>query len=423
MSENSYLQPTKVSKFIYSPHFGLVGPRAEENNRKHVSCLFPELLTLIFSFLDLSDKGKVGQVCTSWRDAAYNKQVWKNVEAKLHLRHEVPSLIPSLVRRGIKKIQVLSLRKNKKSFSKESLSSFESINLSGCFKLTDANFRCFLNYGELLSLTSLNLSLCKQITDNTLTTVSIYLKNLEFLDIGGCSNITGSGIYSLSSSLKNLKHLNLRSLRYLTDECIESITGKGQLSISGLAQLEKLVLHDCQKISDSALLTISLGLKNLKCLNLNFCFNITAIGLSYIAKMTELQELYLRLCINVGDLGIGYLASGNMKLHTLDISFCEYVTDQSLAYISQGIFHLKSLGLSACAISDVGISYLVKTVTNLKVLYLGQCNKLTDKSLDVISKQLINLEVIDLYGCTKIKRKAVETLSSMPRLKQIKMDI
>uniref|UniRef100_A0A8C2JJV6 F-box domain-containing protein n=1 Tax=Cyprinus carpio TaxID=7962 RepID=A0A8C2JJV6_CYPCA len=39
----------------------------------HISCLFPEILAMIFSYLDVRDKGRVAQVCTAWRDASYHK--------------------------------------------------------------------------------------------------------------------------------------------------------------------------------------------------------------------------------------------------------------------------------------------------------------------------------------------------------------
>ena len=76
----------------------------------HVSCLYPELLTMIFQNLDVTDKGRVAQVCKSWRNSAYNKSVWKGVQAKLHLKkassRDSSTIFPSLVKRGIKRIQV-----------------------------------------------------------------------------------------------------------------------------------------------------------------------------------------------------------------------------------------------------------------------------------------------------------------------------
>lgn len=76
----------------------------------HVSCLYPELLTMIFQNLDVTEKGRVAQVCKTWRNSAYNKSVWRGIQAKLHLKRpsncREPSIFPSLVKRGIKRVQV-----------------------------------------------------------------------------------------------------------------------------------------------------------------------------------------------------------------------------------------------------------------------------------------------------------------------------
>lgn len=75
----------------------------------HVSALYPELLSMIFSYLDVPEKGRAAQVCHSWKDACYHKSVWRGVEAKLHLKKSSQNNIQvfnSLVKRGIKRIQV-----------------------------------------------------------------------------------------------------------------------------------------------------------------------------------------------------------------------------------------------------------------------------------------------------------------------------
>lgn len=73
----------------------------------HVSSLYPELLSMIFQYLDVQGKGRVAQVCTSWKEAAYLKSVWRGVQAKLHLKRRSNSdVFKSLVQRGITKIQV-----------------------------------------------------------------------------------------------------------------------------------------------------------------------------------------------------------------------------------------------------------------------------------------------------------------------------
>jgi len=73
----------------------------------NISCLFTEILVLIFCYLDVRSKGRAAQVCISWRNAAYERRVWRGVEAKLHMRSSSPQLFASLVRRGISRVQVM----------------------------------------------------------------------------------------------------------------------------------------------------------------------------------------------------------------------------------------------------------------------------------------------------------------------------
>jgi len=74
----------------------------------NISCLFTEILVIIFCYLDVRSKGRAAQVCSSWRNAAYERRVWCGVEANLHLRSSSPQLFAALVRRGINNVQVNS---------------------------------------------------------------------------------------------------------------------------------------------------------------------------------------------------------------------------------------------------------------------------------------------------------------------------
>src|SRR6218665_225707 len=389
---------------------------------RHISCLFPEILTMIFTFLDVRDKGRVGLVCIAWRDAAYNRLVWRGVEAKLHLRRSNPSLFPSLRRRGIKRVQILSLRRNLRDLIVDGIPTLESLSLSGCYNLTDSVLGNALSQ-ELPSLTTLNLSLCKQITDSTLSRIASNLKYLESLDVGGCSNVSDNGILLIACGLKKLKILNLRSLRGISNKAVEHMTGISTMSVQGMPHLERLSLQDCQQLSDNSLKHIGEKMSNLKVLNLSFCTTITDAGLRFLAKMPALQELNLRVCGNISDVGIGYLSAGNLRLTSLDVSFCERVTNQSLIHISQGMFHLKSLSLGSCPIADDGLRSLAEAISNLRSRDIGQCCRVTDHGLAIIAEHLKNLESVDLYGCTKVTNVGIERLKTMPKLTKINLRI
>jgi len=382
----------------------------------HISALYPEILAIIFSYLDTRDKGRVAQVCTSWRDAAYHKSVWRGVEAKLHLRRANPSLFSSLVKRGIKRVQVLSIRRSLRDVM-QGIPNLEALNLSGCYNIGDQSIS-FAFIQEAPHLTELNLSLCKQVTDNSLSRIAQNLKNLEVLELGGCCNVTNTGLVLIAWGLKKLKRLNLRSCWHISDQGIGHLAGLdlNQDSEGGNQSLEYLGLQDCQRLSDEALKHVSVGLTSLKSINLSFCVSITDSGLKHLAKMASLRELNLRSCDNISDIGMAYLAEGGSRISHLDVSFCDKIGDQALIHVSQGLFNLRSLSLSACQISDDGLAKIAKTLHDLETLNIGQCARITDKGLHAVADNLTRLKCIDLYGCTRITTAGLERVMKLPQL-------
>ncbi|XP_019634173.1 PREDICTED: F-box/LRR-repeat protein 14-like [Branchiostoma belcheri] len=386
-----------------------------------ISCLFPEILAMIFSHLDVRDRGRAAQVCRRWRDAAYSRSVWRGVEARLHLRRANPSLFPSLVSRGIRKVQILSLRRSL-SYVVQGMSNIVSLNLSGCYNLTDIGLSHAFTQ-DVPSLTELNLSLCKQITDSSLGRIAQYLKNLERLDLGGCCNITNTGLLLCAWGLLKLRYLNLRSCRHISDVGIGHLSGMSKNAAEGCLHLEHLCLQDCQKLTDLALKHVSKGLQRLKCLNLSFCCGISDGGMMYLAKMSSLKELNLRSCDNISDIGIAHLADGSATVSHLDVSFCDKVGDSALGHIAHGLFHLKSLSLGSCNISDEGLNRMVRSMHELTTLDIGQCYKITDKGLGLIADNLTQLTNIDLYGCTKITTAGLERIMQLPRLSVLNLGL
>ncbi|XP_064606275.1 F-box/LRR-repeat protein 14-like [Liolophura sinensis] len=387
----------------------------------NISCLFPEILAIIFSYLDVRDKGRVAQVCVAWRNATYNRIVWRGVEAKLHLRRANPSLFPSLVKRGIRKIQVLSLRRSLREVI-GGIPCLESLNLSGCYNVTDIGLaQAFVQ--EWPHITVLDLSLCKQIKDESLGRIAQFLKNLEVLELGGCCNITSIGLRLIAWGLKKLKRLNLRSCRNISDDGIGHLAGLCPDAAEGNLELEHLGLQDCQKLTDQSLKHVSVGLTNLKTINLSFCGSVTDSGIKYLAKMASLQEINLRSCDNISDIGLGYLSEGGSRISALDVSFCDRVGDQGLIFLSQGLFSLRSLSVCACNIGDDGIGRLVRTLHDLTTLNIGQCNRLTDRSLSHIGDHLKNLKSIDLYGCTKISTVGLERIMQLRTLTTLNLGL
>jgi F-box and leucine-rich repeat protein 14 len=386
-----------------------------------IANLYPEILCMIFSKLNVKDRGNAARVCVAWREASYTKSVWKNVVAKLHLRKTSmsSSMFSALVQRGIKQVQVLSLRRSLKEVV-ISIPNLESLNLSGCYNLSDVNLtHAFAT--ELPNLKTLDLSLCKQITDSSLGRIAHTTKNLEVLELGGCCNFTNTGLLLISWGLKKLKVLNLRSCWHVSDLGIGHIAGMSKETAEGNLQLEHLGLQDLQRLSDESLRYISEGLKSLKSVNLSFCVSVSDNGLKSLSSMFELKKINLRSCDNISDIGLSYLSEGACNITELDVSFCDRITDQGLSHLSQGLFHLQTLSLSACRITDDGLYKIAQSLQDLQILNIGQCN-ISDKGLKSIAEQLVNLNEIDLYGCG-VTQEGLELLEKLPKLKSINLGL
>ncbi|CAD7077420.1 unnamed protein product [Hermetia illucens] len=387
----------------------------------HIGHLYPELLEMIFERLSVRDRGRAAQVCTRWRDASYSKSVWKGVEAKLHLKRPNPHLFASLVRRGIKKVQILSLRRSLKEVVM-SVPNLTSLNLSGCYNVSDVNLGHAFST-DLPNIKSLDLSLCKQITDSSLGRIAQHLKNLEVLELGGCCNLTNTGLLLVAWGLKKLKRLNLRSCWHIGDQGIGHLAGLSKETAEGNLELEYLGLQDCQRLTDEALRHAAQGLTSLKGVNLSFCVSITDGGLKHLARMPNLRELNLRSCDNISDIGMAYLTEGTSSLTSLDVSFCDKIGDQALNHISQGLFHLRSLSLNQCHITDEGLSRVAKSLHDLEVLNIGQCSRITDAGLQMLADELVNLKAIDLYGCTQLSAEGIDRIMKLPKLTQVNLGL
>ena len=417
------LSPTASTISIQRPKTSR-SPTPTPPEGTHIGHLYPEILTMIFSKLTVRDRGRAAQVCSAWRDAAYSKSVWKGVEARLHLKRSQPQLFASLQKRGIRKIQILSLRKSIKHVI-SSVSNLETLNLSGCYNVTDNNL-CDAIHSELPNLKVLDLSLCKQITDTSLGRISQNLKNLEILELGGCCNITNTSLLLIAFGLKNLKRLNLRSCWHITDQGIGFLAGlsKDKTTISPeTLKLTYLGLQDCQRLTDESLKYIAQGLPTLESINLSFCVSITDSGLKHLARMPQLEELNLRSCDNISDIGMAYLTEGGCTVTSLDVSFCDKIGDQALSHLSQGLFHLKSLSLNHCQITDDGLTRIAKSLHDLETLNIGQCSKVTDKGLQSLTEYLHNLIAIDLYGCTQLSAQGLDAIMKLPKLAKVNLGL
>ncbi|KTG47941.1 hypothetical protein cypCar_00000363, partial [Cyprinus carpio] len=153
-------------------------------------------------------------------------------------------LFPSLQARGIRRVQILSLRRSL-SYVIQGMPNIESLNLSGCYNLTDNGLgHAFVQ--EIPSLRVLNLSLCKQITDSSLGRIAQYLKNLRCWN-GRLHVISATRACAHRVGFCQTKSPNLRSCRPCSAMWHRALSRHDpERGTEAACSLEYLTLQDCQ---------------------------------------------------------------------------------------------------------------------------------------------------------------------------------
>lgn len=395
------------------------GTVLENEPESPFASLLPELLEVVFSYLGVTDKGRASCVCRHWRRVCYSRFLWEKEEAKLDLQQTTKQALRSIHERGITKIQILSFNSSF-TYVTKSFSNLHCLRLSGCYNTTDAMLR--KAFSSLMNnLKECDLSFCKQITDRGLKYVVSKAPNIEKLNLAGCINITNQGITICCAHCRNIRYLSLAGCKLINSAGLRCISQP----LVGMCELQELDLQGCGEVKDSGLLYISQGLTKLESLTLSFCLEVTNEGIAHIASgLLHLKKLYLRSCRRIGDGTMYSLATHCPTLEHLDVSFCHRIRDTSLNHLAQGLPNLKSLQLSACNISDSGVLALAQSLHGLRHLSIGQCERLTDRSLGYIAEYMTNLESIDLYGCTKLSSDGMrDILSKLSQLKQLSLSL
>jgi len=430
-----------------------------------VEILYPEVLSHIFHFLNIQDRGRASAVCKLWYEVSHEKRIWRGVEATLHLKsHSNNGLWTSLFRRGITRVQVLSLKRSLRDLV-TGLPSITSLKLSGCYSVTDATLNSAFSPSsvptavpQLAHLVTLDLSLCKQITDLSLARISRASPNLKTLELGGCCQISDRGLLLVAWGLRNLCHLNLRSCYLITDTGIGFLTGlvtpahlqeskfhdfllklnllsadlirspgKGSRihsrSAKSLSKLPSSPYPSAFSSSkryrlDSSQSQCSIchkdigdgrrksGLSNEKLKRKSPSRSLLG-EVPYLPKIElttpfgtrALQSLGLQDCQKLTDISLGHIGGvphGLPALESINLSFCINLSDGGLRQLAQ-LPHVTEINLRSCDnITNTGLQNLRDLGSTLRSLDISFCDKVRNTGLTFISSSLTNIRTLSL---------------------------
>ncbi|XP_071703009.1 uncharacterized protein [Rutidosis leptorrhynchoides] len=250
------------------------------------------------------------------------------------------------------------------------------------------------------ALRVLNLQNCKGITDVGMAAVGSGLSSLQSLDVSYCRKLTDKGLSAVTEGCPDLRTLHLPGCRFITDTLLESLS-------KNCHKLEELGLQGCTNITDNGLTALVNGCKHIKHLDINKCTNIGDIGISIVAETcsTSLRTLKLLDCYKLGDKSIFAVTRLCKNLETLVIGGCRDITSESISSLADVSQSLGILRMDWCLnVSDASLNRILSQCTSLKVLDIGCCEEVTDGAFNAFGKEGFgsDLKVLKVSNCPKI---------------------
>jgi len=256
----------------------------------------------------------------------------------------------------------------------------------------------------LTKLTNLeNLNLEQNNTFQKFTNLLLYLTNLKILNLSNTNLDTLNDIQYLTK----LRELNLSG---------NLITDYNLIHLSHLTNLEHLDFTKCQLITTFQNLS---QLTKLTSIIADYC-SIDNSGLESLSKFPNL----ISLSLSKSKYMMTHLTDVNLKSLKLlkDLKYIDltsyYSLGSELEYFTESVTHLN---LSNCiSICDNDLKKLSQ-LSNLKMLYLSHCIKITDIGLKYLP--INNLEILKIDGCHNITKNSLNFLFSKHHMKVLEFSL
>ncbi|KAJ3050221.1 hypothetical protein HK097_008814 [Rhizophlyctis rosea] len=331
-----------------------------------INSLYDQELRPIFLHLNPITRFAIRQVCKKWRTLLRNPQLWTSLDF-----YPVFNIVSSL--------QITRICAD---YCGDQIT---SLNLHSCWQLFDDTL---LRLTESCpSLKKLNISNCWKLTDKGVYGVAHNLPALEDLDMSFCGQVNGSGCKEHVWS--GMKRLNLTYCKQITDEHLEKI-------LCRTSEIVELQLRRCTRISDFGLFLVVRYCRYIKQLDISDCEQISDRCLKWIASSCyNLSYLNLTFCTRITNGGLYDLSLGCQTFTHLDLSHCAHITDAAIALFNDSIQSLEYLSLRRCRkITDGVASYLARCAPKLKTLDVTGCPHVTQNSKAVLEGAIAGCMVL-----------------------------
>lgn len=330
---------------------------------------------------------------------------------------------------------------DRQTLSKLNLNGLESLDLSHCTHLTDADL---VLLEGLTKLKVLRLAYCPKLT-RAVYHVFRNLTDLHELDLAGCKGLGHRDMNDLlqfdsyktllltgsHDNLSNDRIPQIPSLVTINLEDCHWVDGFVMRELIKLPQLKNLNLSGCQNFNENDLEDFKTC--SLERFELRGCKQLAYKHLIAIGKMHSLQQLDLSDC-NLPDLYLDPLEA-LVHLRFLRLRGNETLTGQFLAKL-HNVNQLTILDVSNCYnIQQYSKDHLSRLPMNytqhdffqrlsdhrkLRVLNLSGYHKMTDEFLEYFSG-LVDLEILNLDRCSNVTDAGIAKLKALVALKELRL--
>jgi F-box and leucine-rich repeat protein 9 len=190
-----------------------------------------------------------------------------------------------------------------------------------------------------------HLNFSSTLIDGSALTILAEIPNLSLLSINlkACDQMTNPGIIRLVNTQTQLQSLDLSMSLRVTDQSLIAIC-------NGLSQLKSLKIRRCRALTDLGIKEI-VKLEHLEILDISECESITGQGITegIASKVNRrLQQVYVS-ALNICESSIIKMVENFPNLLVLDLSFCfNSVTDLVIQMIFKHLIWLRHLNLDLC---------------------------------------------------------------------------
>lgn len=426
----------------------------------------PAMLRAVLSWLEPAQRAAARAVCHSWRRAAAEPMLWRDVVANDHvltasdksvrLCLAAPYLGLGAAMEAREALQLHGCGDVGLTLLGPHLGALRSLNVSHA-GLSDAGFAAIS--GVCGNLTALDASHCRALSDAAAHTIGQTCHALKTLVLDGLSRLSDEGMRHLVAGCPDLVRVSLVgctslgdvSLRYLAScvhlasvnlsDCVQ-VTDEGVEPLVTSCSLRSITLANCANLTDKSVRELLAFSSQLRRLVLSGCRRLT--GEAYPAWPAQLEYLALGACVrlragacgpsklpsslafinlsdvkSLGVVGLGYAAASCPNLRTAMLGNTD-ATDEVLALLAANCPNLSRLDLSNCRdVSDRGLGALGGSARQLESLVLVGCDRITDSGVRFVSKGCRGLRHFDLSGCKRLTNTACLYLDALPALEAV----